>query len=371
MKVSHFITSLDKSTGGPARSVSSLLTGIGGVQRDLKLNILTFSSENPISLEKISYLNSYYFKSIFTYFVFLLKDRSSIYHVHGLWHLTIMYLSRVALFKNIPYLISPRGMLEPWSLSQNRTKKKLALILYQSNVIKRSRCIHATSQSEAENIRRLGYDNPIAVIPNSLDLNKFTFSSSKRSNKVLFLSRIHPKKGIEVLIAALSMIEVSILQGWKFEIVGNGDETYIKALNRLIVEKYLTGIVEIKGPIFGSEKVLKYQEAKFFVLPSYSENFGVVVAESLACGTPVITTKGTPWKDLELFNCGWWINNDVCSLRDTILHAMLMSDDDIAEMGANGRNLVSQKFCPSIISEKMVKLYEWMISDNCKPDFIV
>lgn len=370
-KVLHFTVSLDQEVGGPARSIRSLLQGISVLRPDFKIDLASLISKNPINIETNEKLKVHYLISLFSLYRFLHRENSRIWHIHGIWQFPTILVCKIAQFKKIHYLISPRGMMEPWSLNQKSFKKKLALFLYQKNDLKMAKCIHATSNAEAKNIRKMGFYNPIAVIPNSLDLDKFCFSSVKRLNKILFLSRIHPKKGIEMLIDALSMIDMMFLQNWSVEIIGNGDNTYINSLNKLIIQKQLASIIVIKGPIFGKEKIQKYQESKIFVLPSYSENFGVAIAESLACGTPVITTKGTPWEDLEKYNCGWWIDNNVDKLKETLLQAMLKSDDDLMKMGLNGSKLTTVKFSSSIVAKKMVELYNWISTGKNKPDFII
>ncbi len=371
MKILHISTSIDQTVGGPARSIRSLLYGITEVGEKVEVNLLTSQSLNPVKIEVSEYLRVYCFKSLRILCQFLFKQRNDIYHIHGIWQSPISVSCAIALYLKVPYMISPRGMLEPWSLSQKSLKKRLALSIFQKYFLQKANCLHATSQSEADNFRKIGLTNPIAVVPNSLDLRKYFVSTKKRQNKILFLSRIHPKKGLEILIEAISLIEMSILQNWKVEIIGNGDLAYIKALNNLILEKQLTNIIQIKDPLFDKEKVIKYQEAKLFVLPSFSENFGVVIAESLACGTPVITTKNTPWKDLEIFECGWWIDNNVTTLKETLSKAMLMSDDDLMAMGTKGRNLVSEKFSSSVVAEKMLALYHWILNGEDKPDFVI
>ncbi len=115
---------------------------------------------------------------------------------------------------------------------------------------------------------------------------------------LLFLSRIHHKKGIELLLEAWQRIGKQLRSNWKINIAGNGESNYINNINQLITKKNLVGEIEIIGPKFGEDKIRTYRQADLFVLPTYSENFGIVVAEALAYGIPVITTKGTPWEEL-------------------------------------------------------------------------
>ena len=136
--------------------------------------------------------------------------------------------------------------------------------------------------------------------------------------KILFLSRIHIKKGIENLIEAWSQIEINLRKNWIIEIVGNGEEAYIEVLQQKIMKHNLQEQIIIKPPVFGKDKIKLFREVSLFVLPTFSENFGIVVAESLASYTPVITTKGTPWEELNTCHAGWWIDIGVEPLKKAL-----------------------------------------------------
>ena len=106
------------------------------------------------------------------------------------------------------------------------------------------------------------------------------------------------------------------------------------------------------------------------MLPTFSENFGVVIAEALASYTPVITTKGAPWHDLEKYNCGWWIDIGVAPLLNTLKTAMSCSDENIIEMGVNGRKLIEEKYSITSVAKKMLALYSWILKKTTKPNFV-
>ena len=299
MNYVHIITSIDLSLGGPSKSVSDL--AIRQATQGLKTILFTNSSPNPY-LEKspinnldIQFIKNKSFKQALRELLF--NTQVNLMHGHGIWQMPVHYMSKLALRKHIPYIITPRGMLEPWALNTKSWKKKLALLLYQKKDLANAACLHATAQMEAENLRNLGFENPIAVIPNGIDISEFPLpqlAKSKNKKTLLFLSRIHPKKGIEMLIKAWGKIDNSIKDNWVVEIAGNGDESYIASIQEIIESNGLQNEIKIIGPQFGDLKMEAYHRADLFVLPTYSENFGVVVAEALACGVPVITTKGTP-----------------------------------------------------------------------------
>jgi glycosyltransferase involved in cell wall biosynthesis len=380
MKVLHTIPSLDLNSGGPSQSVYQLTKSLRNIRVDSQ--ILTYKSSDT-SVRTISdahYIHSIQLSkfNVIQYskkFLEYLASNSAfdIYHGHGLWQMPVHQMSRYARKIHIPYVISPRGMLEPWSLEQGKIKKKIALRLYQFNDLSKTACIHATGNIEAKNIHKLGFKNPIAVIPNGIDLSELFIKDKeevKFKNTILFLSRIHPKKGIELLIEAWTKIEKPIRKDWVIKIAGNGNEKYIVHLDKLISESKLENEIEIIGPKFGEEKITVYRQADIFVLPTYSENFGIVVAEALACGVPVITTKGAPWEELNTLNAGWWIDIGVEPLANALNEAMQLSDNERRKMGLNGRKLVEENYSIESVAQKMIQLYEWILYKKEKPEFI-
>lgn len=381
MKITHCIASIDKSTGGPARSSTHLINALQNIEGLDEVNLFTLRTEDPISLEpSIKEKGKYYF---FSYSSFgyskelknhLFRIKPDVFHGHGIWDLTIHQMASFARKNRIPYVVSVRGMLEPWSMQQSKLKKKIALLLYQKRDLSSANCLHATAESELASIRELGYTNPVAVIPNGIEIESFPIRKSlykkKAKRTILFLSRIHHKKGIEILIEAWSRLSDNIKNDWKVEIVGNGSPDYIDTLRRLIVSKGLQEEIMILGPKFGREKVIAYQQADLFVLPTYSENFGVVIAEALACGIPVITTKGAPWKDLEEYNAGEWIDIGVEPLCSSLSNLMTKSSIELVEMGKNGRTLVEQKYSIDSVAGKFFELYRWLDNKSGRPYFV-
>jgi glycosyltransferase involved in cell wall biosynthesis len=377
MKVVHVISSIDVSTGGPAVSVTSAVQGIID-NSIIDIKLYSSYSENPelVALKFPERTVKFFEVNRIGRFkgIGLNKDygQFSIFHIHGMWQLSLNQFVNRARRLNLPYILSPHGMLEPWALNQARWKKKIALILYQMRGLKNAACLHVTSEMEARSIRELGLNNPIALIPNPINILPFDLSSFDRvsSNKILFLSRIHPKKGIENLINAWQQIPFSIKNGWKLEIVGNGEAKYVGSLKLLINEKKLCGSVSILDPVFGVAKNDVYLSADVFVLPTFSENFGMVIAEAMALGLPVITTKGAPWAELETHNAGWWIDIGVEPLALTLSEAMITPKEKLVEMGNNGRELIKEKYSVEKVSNQMVDLYKWVLKKGDKPDFV-
>jgi glycosyltransferase involved in cell wall biosynthesis len=301
------------------------------------------------------------------------QESPDLLHGHGLWQQPVHQMVRYAQQHQIPYIITPRGMLEPWSLTQSRLKKQLALKLYQAKDLHAAACLHATAEMEAQQLRALGFKNPIAVIPNGIDLAQYPLKTAvplEGKRTLLFLSRLHPKKGIELLIEAWATIAPALKQDWQVAIVGNGAPDYVQQLQDLISARGLQQDIALKPPLFGAEKIAAYHNAQLFVLPTYSENFGIVVAEALACGTPVITTQGTPWQDLETHGCGWWIPTEVTALKATLETALQLDASQLAGMGIKGRALMAQQYSMTAVAGKMLQVYRWLLGTADRPEFV-
>lgn len=378
MKIAQVTTSIDSTYGGIARSVVHTIEALLGLKK-LQVSLYCLQSLTPIKkffkskVGTLDFCNATYMgysKELNTY---LKEGEFNLFHGQGLWQLPVHQMAKIARRLNVPYIITPRGMLEPWSLRQKRIKKKIALKLYQYNDLKKASCLHATAPMEAESIRDLGLKNPIAIIPNGIPLEDFKtkdFDKANASKNILFLSRIHPKKGIELLIEAWNQLPPKLTQDWSIDIIGNGDTDYIAKLRESIALLGLSNSIQIKDPLDGQTKMKAYQNAQLFVLPTYSENFGVVVAEALACGTPVITTTGTPWEDLETHECGWWINIGVEALKSTLEKALQLPPEQLAQMGIKGRQLIEKKYSMQAVAQQMYELYEWILKRKEKPTFV-
>lgn len=362
MKVIHVVGSIDESAGGPSRSVPQTCEYLSKI--GVSVLLVTRPSKKPVSINK-----SENFKLKFLKFFELIKFgmkvssfKPSLIHLQHVWDPYIHVFVWFAQRNKIPYIITPRGMLEPWIMSQNKWKKKLGMFLYQKNDLKKANYIHSTCQLEHDNIRNLGFDNNIEIIPNGVDLSKVKVRKETfGTNKIVFMSRIHRKKGIELLLDVWNDMNVG---DWNLEIAGDGDSVYIKSIQDKINNQKINN-VNLVGAKYGTEKWEFIKSADLFVLPTFSENFGIVVAESLAVGVPVITTSGTPWEELNSKNCGWCIDLTYENLKKTMELGLSTPKENLKIMGENGRKLVNYKYDIKSVAKNMKILYGKIINNYC------
>lgn len=373
MKVLSFISSLDINAGGPSRSVPMLAKGLAEHGVDITLMTVKSENMNTHALEgtsaKLKVLTpSFSKKEIAKY---LAEERFDLIQIQSLWDLPYHKVMVEARRLGIPYIVTPRGMLEPWSLSQRKWKKKLAWWLYQCNDVQKSVCVFTTAKMEAEHVSELGITTCKSVIPNSIETDAYPckISTDVVKKQVLFLSRIHVKKGIELLFEAWKRIHHDFAD-WQLLIVGNGEAEYIHSLENRVESFGLKDCIKILPPVFGEAKIKVYQESALFCLPSFSENFGMAIAESMSCGTPVITTTNCPWIILNDTKTGWCIDLSVDNLEHALREAMTMSSVDLYAMGQKASKLIYENFDYRSVTLKILRLYEWLLNGGEKPEFI-
>ncbi len=294
-------------------------------------------------------------------------NKIDVIHNHGMWQFNSLYPTIAKRGTSVKVVCSPRGALAPWALAHGSKAKKIFWPLLQKPSLKKVDCFHATAESELLDIRRLGFRQPVALIPNGMHIVKSSRDFTNTPNKVLFLSRLHPKKNVETLLQAWSRLQ-SRFTNWSLEIAGtdvdyNGPNGYLAKLKQLERDLQLERVI-FSGEKRGDAKSRAYLESQIFVLPTFSENFGLVVAEALAAGTPAIVTKGAPWAGLIAEDAGWWIENGVETLTETLIDAMSLTPQRRQEMGARGRNWIQREFDWVSIATKMAETYEWLNSDG-------
>ena len=374
MKVLHVITGLKRNSGGPPRSSQGLVAAEYSAGIDAW--IYPFDGNDPWieGVRKYVPVKGDLRKADIAKF--------DLVHIHGIWNLCLHKVALMCRKAKVPYIITTRGMLDPWPLAQKWLKKRIARFLYQDKDLKCAAALHATAESEAAQFRKLGFKNPVIISPNGVNVPNFDVEDKKsalelqlktRTNpddrRVLFVGRMHPKKGVLELVEAWGRIVKSLEFRVKSSELGDNSKLQNAKLNNWVVElvytlkgefereyeaKVKARILELgmsyqdtdgsvhrnsstpslphsstsphfifTGALNDDEKWATYANADLFVLPSHDENFGIAVAEALWAGVPVITTKAAPWSEIEgeaasdnsklstlnsHLKCGWWID---------------------------------------------------------------
>lgn len=266
------------------------------------------------------------------------SEKWDIVHIHGIWNYPLHRVVAWAKKRCIPIVFSPHGMMTKEAFRFKRWKKIVPWYVYQRSDCASARLWHVTTVQEENDVRRCGFSQPCIVCPLGVDASSIAERHCTVERNVLFLSRVHKTKGIEDLLRAWCQINHL---GWRLIVAGPCDESYKRRLTSIVGND---GSVRFSGAVYGEEKIATYRKSDIFVLPTYTENFGVVIAEALANGIPVITTHGAPWRVLEDINAGYWIPVGCEPLKAALAKMMSLSDQDRFKMGFNGRSYVKEKY---------------------------
>lgn len=379
MRALHIIPGLDRNHGGPSYSVPRLCAALR--KQDVETQIHTVRSANTPSdpfvvlhkqdFDGIPILRELRISSDLVRCTETAASTSDIVHVHGLWLMPNVNAGQVARKAGRPLVISPRGMLAAEALAFSSRKKRLFWRLLQGPAYARAAVWHATSTGEADDIRRFDIRSPIAVIPNGIDTpidSDMHMTQNAKLHCILYLGRLHPKKGLPDLIAAWSKL-ANERPGWTLRIVGPDEGGHQGELESLARELRAKRII-FDGPLYGVEKARALRNADVFVLPTRNENFGIGVAEALAAGIPAIVSRGAPWSCLETERCGWWVERGVEPLACAIREATALGDEERRSMGERGRMLVARDYDWDRIASDMRSVYEWAAGKAERPSTV-
>jgi glycosyltransferase involved in cell wall biosynthesis len=372
MNVAHVIAGLTGPGAGPAYAVSRLSCSLSELDVGVQVHTLMPVPRQSNGCRVVGYRLSPVLRRLG-----ISSDMrrglgaidADILHNHGVWMMPNIYAGTVARKRGLPLVFSPYGMFSEWALAFSRYRKQVAWwCLGQRRAVAATACFHATCESEAADIRRLGFCQPIAVIPygNDLpDLGSTAAPADRERRTILFLSRIHPKKGLPVLLRAWQRLERQF-PDWDLVVAGPDERGHLAEVQNLAGELALER-VSFPGPAYGTYKQALYRRADLFVLPTHSENFGIVVAEALASGVPVITTTGTPWQELQRRDCGWWIELSERTLAEALEAAMNLPDEQRRAMGRRGRRWIERSFAWPEIAAEMKSVYQWLLGGGTPP----
>ncbi len=366
----HVVSSLSLASGGPTESVPQLCEHLNRLGAPAE--IATLSSIDDRDWEGLTLIHRHPLglpaklrrSSALSDFLMRETSRFDIIHVHGLWEWPGYYAREAATRHHRPLIISPRGMLEPWAMAHHKWFKRLALRLWESKNLQSAALLHATSDQEAYSLRAEGAAR-VEVIPNGIDAPSLVpVRGPSIPRRLLFLSRYHEKKGIPLLLEAWKDLHTAFPQ-WLLELHGPDTDGYRARMEALARSFGIPeSSIRFHGPAHGQAKWDLLSEADLFVLPTHSENFGNVVAESLSQGTPVVTTHGAPWSDLVSEGCGWWIPVDVRALTETLAQALALPHAELRAMGGKGAAWARAAFHWTSVAERMARTYQSLLLND-------
>ena len=288
-------------------------------------------------------------------------------HIHGLWEQSTLTAASTARTLAIPYILSAHGMLEPWALAAKRRKKQIYAALIERNIVARAACLHALTLAEAQHFIRFGARAPIAVIPNGIALPAHTspdefltrFPQLRNRRIVLFLARLHPKKGLDLLIDAWGKVSPAFPEA-QLVIAGADFENTRAIMEAETVTRGVARTVTFTGLLAGSLKWSALAAAEGFVLPSRSEGLSVSVLEAMGMGLPVIVTEPCNMPEVLEHRAGWQIQPDAAQLTSALAKLLDNTLQRNAQIGARGAELVRSRFSWSTVAAQMAELYRWV-----------
>jgi glycosyltransferase involved in cell wall biosynthesis len=286
---------------------------------------------------------------------------ADVVHLHAAYSFPTIPTLLAARQLKRPVIWTPHGALQRWSGSRRVGFKSLWEKVCIA-VASRSLVLHLTSQDEVSETRARFPRATVGLIPNGVEIPQALHRVPRGAwLRLGFVGRLDPKKGIENLLAACSILKERSGPDFSLAIAGSGSSEYEAQLRREIDRLELRNEVAMLGDLRGEEKRRMFERTDVVVAPSFTENFAIVVAEALAHGAAVIASTGTPWKEVERVGCGLWVNNDPASLADAIIKINSMP---IAEMGERGRRWMAADFSWEKCASEMIALYRNILTQS-------
>jgi glycosyltransferase involved in cell wall biosynthesis len=389
MRVLHVIPSISPVRGGPSQAVIEMVSAL--CQTGIEAEILTTNDHGANLLDiklhqRILYegaptwvfpryspnlhaIREFAFSKSFTVWLWHHICDYDLVHIHAIFSYPSTVAMAIARIKGVPYIVRPLGQLCNWSLQQSARKKRAYLRLIEQNNLCHSAALHFTSIQEQTEAQALLIDRPSFVLPHGIIIPKPLDNARLLLRQqlhlppdepiILFLSRLHPKKGLDYLIPALGQLK---LERFTFLLAGSGDAAYEVDVSQLITSAGLQPRVRRLGLVAGDFKQLLLQGADLFVLTSHSENFGVAVLEAIAAGLPVVVTSGvalaTVVAEKEI---GVVTELDVETIAKALMYCL--HDPEASEaMGRRAKEFVYEQYSWETIAQQMKMMYEQILN---------
>jgi len=382
MKILHITANMSPEWGGPTKVVTELTEALARKGIDITI-FVPIEKEDIVKISQLKGVKLQFFRQGFparwwtSYSAELARSirqkatNFDLIHIHEIWHHANFAAYRAAKKAGKPYIITVHGALEPWCLNYKKLKKKAYTVIFQRRILNEAAMIHAITQEEAKNIRAFKVHSPVTVIPNGINLEKYQhlllreefeklYPELKGKKVVLFMGRIHPVKGLNLLTRAFSYITKN-QNNIQLVIVGPDSKGYKTQIKKMLKSGNIDEKTIFTGILTGSDKLAALSRADVFVVPSYSEVRSIVALEAMACSLPVIITRQCQFPEIAEAEAGIVIEPDSKQLAEAL--NKLLSDPKLCKkMGENGRKLVLAKFTWDKITDEMIKVYKEILS---------
>ncbi len=304
---------------------------------------------------------------------------ADVVHNHSVWMLPNSYASRIAMTENKPVVITAHGALEPWALRNSRWKKRIVGRWFQMQDLRTANCIHVNSRNEMRGIRELGLTQPIAVIPNGIHLPDFqnlpsktefteAFPKAKGKKIVLFLGRIHRKKGTDHLIQAWGRLAGDFPDAHL--VVAGPDNGLLGECMAIASRLNISNQVTFTGNLQGRQKLQALSAASLFVLPSHSEGFSMAVLEALACRLPVMLTPGCNFPEAAAAGAAIEVAPTIEGTYEGLRHLLKLTHDAREQMAAAGNKLIRNQYTWDIVARETLAVYDWLVNGGSTPESV-
>jgi glycosyltransferase involved in cell wall biosynthesis len=387
IKVAQMLAHVSEEAGGvytAARQLSSFLrtqrcdsslVGLGSINGDRQLA----ASGIPVLATKGMGPRSFGYSP--TLYSTLLGLECDILHSHGLWMYSSIAAHRWASDRK-PLVISPHGMLDSWALAQSPIKKKIAWLLYEHRNLNSARVVHALNVAELASIRVAGIDGSVAVVPNGVEvplLSEHNLEVHWRRNLpegakiLLFLGRLHSKKGLLELLDAWARVKGSArpaVEPWRLVIAGWGEREFVSRFQGALAKNSHRDSIHFVGPQFGEEKQRTFANADAFVLPSKSEGLPVAVLEAWANSLPALITSACNLPDGFETGAAMKIDSSSNGIAAGLEALFTLPDDGLRAIGDRGRSLVMERYSWPRIAEQMLEVYRSILGQCSRPSFV-
>ena len=374
MKILQVVPDIRSESSGPSYSVVELTRALTSIGEDVELHFL---DQIPASVQGMK-IGNYPRRRFPVRSLGRSPDmfrglreacrRADVIHVNSLWMMPNIYPWKAIQGTGCKIVVAPRGTLASWALNRSRWKKWIAWhLLGQKRVLQNASLFHATCRKECQEIRAAGFRQPVAIVPIGIDVPDVPRVHSK-TRHLLFLGRLHSVKGVDRLLLAWERV-CEAFPEWDFQIVGP-DCGLKRKLEELVASRKIPRVI-FQDEKIGKAKFECYSSADLYVLPSFTENFGITVAEALASGTPVIVSDQTPWEGVVSHGCGWFVDNSVESLAKQLEVSLRLERKELETMGENGKEWMAQSYSWKGVATTMQGVYSWLCSGGERPDCVV